>query len=500
MKFEGYKQEANDDSIEVKIVGDYQKAEAVTTGKASHFSALRRHRKLQEEAEGKKAGEISESSKKIKKKKQRRSVKRDRKEDLVMPTLFVPEVNFYTGSTGSEDMLQKYPLSVQLTLKKGLSLHLPKEAQSYMNDTYPVDLYFFLYPKLGLVTCSARSKDSKLSSLQILHSLFAEDDGHYAIDYLKRGNVMWNSEDERPYSWVHFLAGIYDFAFFNTSPQNGSSEAYFYDPGSVNVEAVLNKLHNRVASVTALQYQMEFLSKNHRIAPEVMQTLSSQQQFKLIKDKTVIREFNPITREFFIAGASSQMPELLQSRSGIMGGLQKGPAGVPMKIPVFVRAEDGTYIKTYQENTSPCKHEAGYYYNILLERSGFNIRGFIEIGHNYPSSVPNIVLRMESVKKAEEERSELAELEGNDFGYSHVLREIEQELTVYWPEYCSEHEKLYLISHQIKKLTTCVEILVDTENDKATTLYQKGKKGVFRSRPFAYNPATNMYEQRQSFY
>lgn len=67
---------------------------------------------------------------------------------------------------------------------------------------------------------------------------------------------------------------------------------------------------------------------------------------------------------------------------------------------------------------------------------------------------------------------------------------------MHWSDYCSEGEKNSLISYQIKKLTVCVEILVDTESEKATTLYEKGKKGVFRSRPFSYNPEKNMYEQR----
>ena len=131
-----------------------------------------------------------------------------------------------------------------------------------------------------------------------------------------------------------------------------------------------------------------------------------------------------------------------------------------------------------------------------MERGEFTIRGFIEIGYNYPHCAPNIVLRVEAAKKTEDGKSveSLAGLEGSDFGYSHMLREIEDELMLHWGEYCTE--KLFLISHQIKKLTTCIEILVDTENDKVTTLYQKGKKGVYRSRPFAYNPATNMYEQR----
>ncbi len=73
---------------------------------------------------------------------------------------------------------------------------------------------------------------------------------------------------------------------------------------------------------------------------------------------------------------------------------------------------------------------------------------------------------------------------------------MEEELTVHFADYCSESERLYLISHQMKKLTVCTEILVETESDKATTLYGKGKKGLLRSCPFAYNPATNMYEQR----
>ena len=67
---------------------------------------------------------------------------------------------------------------------------------------------------------------------------------------------------------------------------------------------------------------------------------------------------------------------------------------------------------------------------------------------------------------------------------------------VHWKDYCDDNSRGHLLSYQIKKLTVCIEILAETETNKPTTLYRQGKKGLFRSRPFAYNPTTNMYEQR----
>lgn len=506
MKFEGYKQENNDDSIETHIIGDFTKI----TMPNEAGSILKKPQKILSEPQSdsdiksvdKKQGEILEYSKKIKKKKYKNSVKKDKKENY-SEKIFQSDIKPTEKCQVPINSLEKFPLAVQIILKKPKNyIHSPKEVTNFLNEMYPLELYFFLYPKIGLITASAKSSDQKTSSLQILHTLFAEDDGRYPIEYLKNVGISWNCDDEKPYSWVHFLAGIYDIAFANnfTEITKIEPENYLYDPTKITVPYVLSKIFNRMLAISQLNYQAEFLTKNHRIAPEIATNLNQMQQFKIIKEKTVIREFNPIIREFFISGASLQKSEFVLPTSGIFTSEKsKLNFGIPLQIPVFIRAEDGTFIKKYKENISPCKYETGWYFNILIERNGFLIRGYIEIGPDYPNSVPNFILKMENAKHELDSTPEdlLLNLDDKEnFGYSHILREIESELMEHYMDFCGENERINLISHQIKKLTTCMEILVDTENEKATTLYKKGKTGIFRSRPFAYNPIKNIYEQR----
>lgn len=475
MKFEGYKKRTDNQNMDISIIGDSQKNKTET--------------KPEEE---KKVTEISDSSKKIKKK-PKKSIRRDEVQDL-----FESDFKIESEGMNVEDNIQKFPLAVKVVLKRPLNLSKQKFLEEYINEVYPVELVFFLYSKLGIVTCIAKAKEEKLTSLQLLHSLFFEDDGHFVIEYLRSKDIVWSNEDERSYSWVNFLAGIFDLAFLDKQVKDNPKEEYYYNPSEVNAETVITRIHNRVLSIAALKYQINSLTQNNQIAPEILENISKLQQFKIVQDKTEIREFNQTIREFFIIGASSKRSEYLQPQTAIMAGFQRVRNEVPMQIPVFNKTEAGTFVKSYKENVSPCKCEVGYYYKMLVERGGFNIRCFIEIGYNYPSVVPNITLNVESVRGSEEEKKVPGDegLKGANFGYSHILREIEQELVRYWPEYCSEEEKLYLFSYQIKKLTICVEIFVETENEEPTTLYKKGKKGITHSRPFAYNQQENIYEQR----
>ncbi len=444
-KLEGYKQQTGDESLDVKIVGDHSKAESMiaeTVAKAmpkvaAAGTATPNPKEVAAAEEEEKKGEISDSSRKIRKKKQKKSSRREKPEDNAA-TLFASDVKYESLQPApAQELLQKFPLSVQITLTRAPAhLGLPREAEATVAEVFPLELYFFYYPHLNLVTCSAKSRSGRIGSLQLLHSLFAEDDGHYALEYLKESHVAWNNEDERPYSWVHFLAGVYDFAFLaaGEAPRPRAGEAHFYDPTSVNAAAVLRKVRSRVVSLGALLYQLDYLSKNRRIEPEIMGNLAGKQQFKLVKDKCIVREFNPIVREFFVAGVSQLQPDVMQSQRGVMADAGKTSSAVPLSLPTFVRAEDGSYVKTYRENASPCLYDAGFYYNVLVERGVYNVRGFIEIGYNYPNTPPHIILKMESAKKAAESKAELlarkedlqqiAELEtgGNNFGYSHVLK------------------------------------------------------------------------------
>jgi len=482
MRFEGYKQKTNNQDIDISIIGDHQKIDEgnkVVT-------------KPEVKEEEKKVGDISDNSKKIKKK-PKKSIRRDEVQDL-----FESDFKVESESMAVESNIQKFPLAVKVIFKKPLNPCKQKFLEELVNETYPVELVFFFYPKLGIITCTAKAREEKPSSIQLLHSLFFEDGAYFVIDYLKTQDIVWSSEDERPYSWVNFLAGIFDFAFLDNHIKANSREEYYYNPLEINADTVITRIHNRVFSIAALKYQTDSLTKTHQIAPEILKVISSLQQFKIVQDKTEIKEFNQTIREFFIIGASSKRSEYLQPQTAIMAGFQRIRNEVPMKIPVFNKTEAGTFVKSYKENISPCKCEVGYYYKMLVGRDDYIIRCYIEIGYDYPNAVPNIILNVKSVKGSEEEKKVPGEegLEGANFGYNHVLREIEQELMRYWPEYCSEEEKLYLVSYQIKKLTTCVEIFVKTENEDSTTLYKKGKKGITRSRPFAYNQQENIYEQR----
>ena len=489
MKLEGYRGRSKSDLVEISIIGNYQKAESILSGKEESDN---NHKVQEEEIIEKKPGEISDNSKKIKKK-QKKSIKKNEPETS---NVFESDLKINSSNNISEDITQKFPLALKIVLKRPLNRSMEGEIQAEIDAIYPIELYFMLYYRLGLIVCTAKStKNEKVTSIKLLHSLFSEDDGHYAMDYLNSNDVAWVSEEEKPYSWPCFLGGVYSLAFLNDLPVN---EAYYYDPSQVTVESIMKKINSRVISICVLQYQVDYLSKNHKIAPDIMKNIASQPQFRIIKDKTAINEFNQTIREFFVVGASRIKFEFLQPQNTIISSLQKNRNIIPMKIPSYKQTDNGTYVKSYIENSLPCKFESGYYFNLLIERSGFRIRAFIEISYNYPNVVPNFVLCMESAKRLEEEKKALdvEELEGNNFGYSHILREIELELMKYWPEYCTEKEILYLLSYQIKKLTTCIEIFVDTENEKPTTLYKKGKKGIFHSRPFAYNANENIYEQR----
>eukprot|EP00826_Nyctotherus_ovalis_P043873 TRINITY_DN467_c0_g1_i3.p1 TRINITY_DN467_c0_g1~~TRINITY_DN467_c0_g1_i3.p1 ORF type:complete len:487 (-),score=109.77 TRINITY_DN467_c0_g1_i3:44-1504(-) len=486
MKFEGHKQKSNSETIEISIVTNQPKPEPIEPVKIDVDGG-----KVNEEEKGeRRAGEISDNSKKIKKK-PKKSIRRRESQDL-----FESELEVNADFATPENTIQKFPLAVKVVLKKPNDQCMQNALQGLFDEIYPVELHFFLYPKLGLVTCTARTKETKPTSLNILHSLFSEDDGHFVIDHLLSDSIVWANEDERPYSWVNFLAGIFDFAFLNR--QENKKEAYYYDPLEVNADSVAAKIHGRILSICALKYQTDYLFKNNQIPPEILSTISSQQQFKIVHDTTRIKEFSPTIQEFFILGATTKRAEYLQPSTALMAGLPKVTNEFPMMLPAFRRTEEGTFVKSYRDNADPCKYEVGHYFKMLLERGDFRVRGLVEIGCNYPHAVPNIVLTIESIKGNGNEKKvpELEGLEGANFGYSHVLREIEQELTRYWPEYCPEEEKLNLLSYQIKKLTTCLEIFAQTENEEATTLYKKGKKGVTRSRPFAYNPSENIYEQR----
>jgi hypothetical protein len=70
------------------------------------------------------------------------------------------------------------------------------------------------------------------------------------------------------------------------------------------------------------------------------------------------------------------------------------------------------------------------------------------------------------------------------------------EVNSYWNEFCPEDQLTYLFSYQIRNILMCIDIFVDIQKAKVTSIYNKSIKGARRKRPFSFNQIKNLFESR----
>lgn len=142
------------------------------------------------------------------------------------------------------------------------------------------------------------------------------------------------------------------------------------DPTVISTDNFIHSILKRCKVLPILVSQIDYMTKNKKLIPEVTSELKQEKRYQLIKEKTNIVDFIKISQKDYLKAYC----ELYNSNEEEFKFSEK-----------YQLNSDGSYTKIYiKEPLTYYNENEAFYYILVLERNNFKMISYIEIGFDYP--------------------------------------------------------------------------------------------------------------------
>jgi hypothetical protein len=147
----------------------------------------------------------------------------------------------------------------------------------------------------------------------------------------------------------------------------------------------MRKLKDRGISLSFLNYQLEFLTKNKKICSEILGEMRTEGEFKFMKEKCQLKELNIISQEELISGIKYGGEGVKMTDEYDGNGFEGGNQDCSLYESYFTKNQEGVYVKRYRAINTLCKYQhAIYLYIHITHSTNYSILAYVQIPYDYP--------------------------------------------------------------------------------------------------------------------